>query len=120
MDGAYPLCIYFHTSVLKSNTSRIYRSILKYGHSSFSVSVLEVVGESIGVSKSYYLGREQFYLDWALKTYGLLVLNLLHNVHSSLGFKHSEETKKNCLKLVEVENIVKKLKISLVLCSQVN
>lgn len=33
-------------------------------------------------------------MDWALKTYGLLVLNLLHNVHSSLGFKHSEETKK--------------------------
>lgn len=85
---------YFHTSVLKSNTSRIYRSILKYGHSSFSVSVLEVVGESTGVSKSSYLGREQFYLDWALKTYGLLVLNLLHDVHSSLGFKHSEETKK--------------------------
>jgi hypothetical protein len=71
-------------SVLKENFL-IYRNILKYGHDSFSVSVLEVLGESGRVSKTDYLAREQFYLDWALKTYGLLVLNILHETRSSLG-----------------------------------
>lgn len=79
-------------SVLKAN-SRIYKNILKYGQDYFSVSVLEVIGKSGEVSKIDYLAREQFYLDWALKTYGLLVLNLLHETSSSLGFKHSLDTK---------------------------
>lgn len=92
LDGSSRLSRYFMPSVLKSN-SRIYKSILKYGHDSFSVIVLEVVGDSNSVSKAHYLAREQFYLDWALKTYGLLVLNLLHETSSSLGFKHSLETK---------------------------
>jgi len=91
-DGSSRLSRYFMPSVLKSN-SRIYKNILKYGHDAFSVSVLEVVGESNSVSKTHYLAREQFYLDWALKTYGLLVLNLLHETSSSLGFKHSLDTK---------------------------
>lgn len=75
-------------SVLKAN-SLIYKNILKYGHDSFSVIVLEVVGESKSTSQAHYLAREQFYLDWALKTYGLLVLNFLRETSSSLGFKHS-------------------------------
>ena len=79
-------------SVLKTN-SRILKNILKYGHNSFSVSILEVLGKTRDVSKSHILAREQFYLDWALKTYGLLVLNLLTKTNSSLGFKHSLETK---------------------------
>jgi hypothetical protein len=79
-------------SVLKSSNSRIYRELLKYGHDSFSVIILEVVGDSGSVSKVHYLAREQFYLDWALKTYGLSVLNLLIETSSSLGFKHSLET----------------------------
>lgn len=40
------------------------------------------------------MGREQYYLDWAFKKYGLLVLNYLRETSSSLGFKHSEVTKK--------------------------
>lgn len=79
-------------SVLKTN-SRIYKNILKYGHNSFSVSILEVLGETKSVSKSEILAREQFYLDWALKTYGLQVLNLLKVTSSSLGLKHTLETK---------------------------
>jgi hypothetical protein len=54
---------------------------------------LEVLGETKSVSKSDILAREQFYLDWALKTYGLKVLNLLTVTHSSLGLKHTLETK---------------------------
>lgn len=93
LNGSSRLSRYFFPSVLKSSNSRIYKNILKYGHDSFSLSVLEVVGESNSVSKTHYLAREQFYLDWALKTYGLLVLNLLPETASSLGFKHSLETK---------------------------
>lgn len=92
VDGSLRLSRYFLPSVLKSN-SRIYKNILKYGHDSFSVCILEVVGKTGSVSKPDYLAREQFYLDWALKTYGLLVLNLLTETSSSLGFKHSLDTK---------------------------
>lgn len=92
IDGKVRLSRYYMPSVLKTN-SRIYKNILKYGHNSFSVSILEVLGETGSVSKSHILTREQFYLDWALKTYGLLVLNLLTETSSSLGFKHRLETK---------------------------
>lgn len=79
IDGKKRLSRYFMPSVLKTN-SRIYKNILKYfaeHNNSFSVSILEVLGETKSVSKSYILAREQFYLDWAIKTYGLQVLNLL-------------------------------------------
>lgn len=92
IDGKKRLSRYFMPSVLKTN-SRIYKNILKYGHNSFSVSILEVLGETNSVSKFYILAREQFYLDWALKTYGLLVLNLLTQTNSSLGLKHTLDTK---------------------------
>lgn len=92
IEGKKRLSRYFMPSVLKTN-SRIYKNILKYGHNSFSVSILEVLGETKSVSKSYILAREQFYLDWALKTYGLQVLNLLIETNSSLGLKHTLETK---------------------------
>jgi len=92
IEGKKRLSRYFMPSVLKTN-SRIYKNILKYAHNSFSVSILEVLGETKSVSKSYILAREQFYLDWALKTYGLQVLNLLTETNSSLGLKHTLETK---------------------------
>lgn len=92
IDGKKRLYRYFCPSVLKTN-SRIYKNILKYGHNSFSVSILEVLGETNSVSKSHILAREQFYLDWALKTYGLQVLNLLTKTDSSLGFNHTSDTK---------------------------
>jgi hypothetical protein len=94
VDGSARLSRYFMPSVLKSSNSLIYKNILKYGHDSFMVIIMEEIGESKSVSKSHYLAREQFYLDWALKNYGLLVLNLLYKTSSSLGFKHSLETKK--------------------------
>ena len=92
VNGSSRLSRYFYPSVLKSN-SRIYKNILKYGHDSFSVSVLEVIGETNSVSKTQYLAREQFYLDWALKTYGLLVLNLWPKITCNFWFKHSSESK---------------------------
>jgi len=95
VDGSKRLSRYFQLSVLKKSKSKIYRNILKYGNSSFVVSILDVLGESGSVPKTDYLAIEQFYVDWAFESYGSeLVLNILHKTDSSLGFKHSEESKK--------------------------
>jgi group I intron endonuclease len=91
-NGSKRLSTYYQPTTLKKR-SRIYKNILKYGHSNFSVSILEICGDSNTVNKSHYLAREQFYLDWALKTYGLDVLNILTEANSSLGYKHEKETK---------------------------
>lgn len=53
--GKKRLSRYFFPSVLKTN-SLIYNNIMKYGHNSFIVSILEVLGETKSVSKSYILG----------------------------------------------------------------
>jgi len=90
-NGSKRLSTYYQPTTLKKR-SIIYQNITKYGHSNFSVSILEVCGDSKTVNKDYYLAREQFYLDWALKTYGLGVLNILTVADSSLGYKHTKET----------------------------
>jgi group I intron endonuclease len=58
------------------------------------LAILEVCGPTGSVSKEDYLARELFYIDWALKEYGIKVLNILKIPQSSLGYKHTEETKK--------------------------
>lgn len=96
-DGSRRISTYYQPTTLKKR-SIIYGPagyITKYGHSNFSVSILEVCGDSKTVDKDQYLAREQFYLDWALKTYGLDVLNIALRdtiANSSLGHKHTEET----------------------------
>lgn len=89
-NGARRLGSYYQPSVLnpKRTKSLIYQNILKYGHGSFSLIILEVCGNTSDVSKSHLISREQFYLD--LKTYGLKILNLLNLAGSSSGFKHTE------------------------------
>lgn len=67
-------------------------SILKHGHQNFSVIMLEDMGRTNTITKDLYIAREQFYIDWALKTYGLGVLNILKQASSSLGFRHTKET----------------------------
>lgn len=99
MDGNRRLSSYFQPSVLKKK-SLIYQSILKYGHASFSVIILEVCGKTSTVSKVHLLEREKFYLDWALKTYGLAVLNMLNTPGSSMGYRHTPE---NFLKMSELK-----------------
>lgn len=93
IKGSSRLANYYAAYILKRSL-RIYKSLLKHGHDSFSLIILEVVGDSVSVTKKQCLDREQFYLDWAFKRYGLLVLNFLREAGSSLGFKHTEETKK--------------------------
>lgn len=72
----------------------IYQSILKHGHANFSLIILEVCSDNSDYepSKSYILGREAYYLDWSLKTYGIGTYNVLNQPGSSLGFKHSPGT----------------------------
>jgi group I intron endonuclease len=65
----------------------ISNSIMKYGHNNFTVLILELVEPSNHI-KADLLNREQYYID-LLKP----VLNLNPTAGSSLGFKHSEETK---------------------------
>jgi len=74
---------YFSLSYVKSKKGFIIsRALIKYGYANFSVTVLEYC------DKSDFLVREQYYLDKLNPQY-----NMLKIAGSSLGFKHSEETK---------------------------
>ncbi len=65
----------------KKNKSIIYKSLLKYGYSKFSLQILEYCEPSDCIKK------EQYYIDLLKPKY-----NILKTAGSSLGFKHSEET----------------------------
>ena len=67
---------------IKRSRSIIYRSLIKYGYSNFSLEILEYCEPSIVVL------REQHFLDLLKPAY-----NILKVAASSLGLKHSPETK---------------------------
>jgi group I intron endonuclease len=67
----------------------ISNSILKYGHNNFVLVILEILGKSEFQSKSSIINREQYYIDLYKP-----VLNINPVAGSSLGFKHSEKSKK--------------------------
>nr|YP_009059696.1 GIY-YIG endonuclease [Parasitella parasitica]AIO05746.1 GIY-YIG endonuclease [Parasitella parasitica] len=77
---------YYSPSKLVDNRY-ISNSIMKYGHNNFTVLILELVEKSDCI-KTDLLSREQYYID-LLKP----VLNINPTAGSSLGFKHSDETK---------------------------
>jgi len=74
--------IRFLKKEIKKNNSIIYRSLVKHGYSSFSLEILEYC------EPKNCIEREQYYLDLLKPEY-----NILKNAGSSLGFKHSEESK---------------------------
>jgi group I intron endonuclease len=82
------LANYYFPSRLLSNRL-ITRSIMKYGHDNFSVVILEICGSSGAITKLDYLAREQYFIDLYKPE-----LNLNPKADSSLGFKHTEESKK--------------------------
>lgn len=77
------LTFYYSTSSLKKETSmHISRALLKYGYSSFSLSILEYC------SVENLIEREQFYIDLLEPGY-----NICKTAGSTLGKIHSEEAR---------------------------
>jgi hypothetical protein len=66
----------------KRGSTIIYRALLKYGYSNFSIDILEYC------EPAFLIEREQYYIDLLKPEY-----NILKRAGSNLGFKHSEATK---------------------------
>jgi group I intron endonuclease len=102
--STYYSLAYLKNKVIKGS-SIIYNSLLKYGHSNFSIDILEYCEPSLLVE------REQYYIDILKPEY-----NILKNVGSRLGSKQSEETKQlisNALKnRIFSDKFKEKMKIS--------
>jgi group I intron endonuclease len=79
---------YYFPSRLTDNRY-ISNSILKYGHGNFSVVILSIVGNTNLSKKIDLINEEQIYINLYKP-----ILNLNPTAGSSLGFKHSEESKK--------------------------
>ena len=67
----------------------ISNSLLKYGHDSFSVIILDVLGITASCDKIELISKEQEYINLYKP-----ILNLNPVAGSSMGFKHSEESKR--------------------------
>jgi len=84
------LYTYYNIPLLITNKSLIYKALLKYGHSKFSLSVLEFIDKtklSKDELKKKLLEREQFYIDALDPEY-----NILKKAGSSLGYKHTPDS----------------------------
>lgn len=82
------LATYYFPSTL-TDGRHISNSLLKYGHVNFSLVILDILGNKNSCSRSDILLREQFYIDLYKPS-----LNINPVAGSSLGFKHSNESKK--------------------------
>jgi group I intron endonuclease len=72
---------YYNIKELSRNPRPIQDALLKYGHSNFTLEILEYS------PKTKLIEREQFYLDLLVPEY-----NILKHAYSLLGFKHSQES----------------------------
>lgn len=70
------------TSILAKSISHIYRALLKYGYSSFTLEIIEYC------DPDKLMEREQYYLDTLNPTY-----NILPTAGSTRGHRHTEESK---------------------------
>jgi len=75
---------YFSIPYLKQKPTKIKRALLKYGHKSFTLEILEYC------SIEKVIEREQYYLDLLKPEY-----NILKIAGSSLGYKHTRKTRNN-------------------------
>lgn len=78
---------YFPSRLIDSRY--ISNSILKYGHDNFSVVILYILGDTGASTKTSIIRKEQQYINLYKP-----VLNLNPTAGSSMGFKHSEESKR--------------------------
>lgn len=84
---------YLNTTYLKSKQNinmPIVKALLKYNHENFSLLILEYV------EPKYLTVRETYYIIHTVPYY-----NVLKQGYSSLGYKHTKETKKLLSKLAE-------------------
>ena len=88
MDLEKILATYYFPSRLADNRY-ISNSILKYGHSNFSIVILNVLGITGTIDKIDIINNEQTFIDLYKP-----ILNLNPTAGSSMDFKHSEESKK--------------------------
>ena len=88
MDLGKRLATYYFPSRLWDERY-ISNSILKYGHGSFSVVILHILSNTSTSVKKCVIGKEQEYINLHKPVY-----NLNPIVGSSMGFKHSEESKR--------------------------
>ena len=72
-----------------TNKRYISNSILKYGHNNFVIVIVEILGKSELQSKSEINSKQQYYIHLYMP-----IINLSSVAGSSLGFKHSEKSKK--------------------------
>lgn len=87
--------------ILESSNKSLRKDISKYGITNFTMSILEFIEfkEDIQELKKYVLEREQYYLDTLCKASDLnkdfykISYNKNRKADSSLGYKHSEESK---------------------------
>jgi len=75
------LSCYYNLTMLKKEKRPICNALLKYGHSIFTLEILEYCP----ISK--LVEREQYYLDLLKPEY-----NIVKIAYSTLGYKHSQET----------------------------
>ena len=94
---------YLNNTYLKNknnNNMPIVKALLKHGQSNFSVLILEYVDyESLSI-------RETFYIRLLLPYY-----NILKHGYSSLGYKHTEDTKELLSKLAKNRTHSEKTKV---------
>ena len=93
-NGSVRLLSYWTPSILNRNYP-IYNSLNKYGHNNFILAILEDLGHTGSVTKSFMLNREQFYLDILFIKYSILKFNNSPTAGTTLGFKHTEEFRLN-------------------------
>lgn len=83
MDLRRRLLVYYSVKYLMSDpTMNIYKALLKYGYSSFSLTILEIC------KKEDVIQREQHYIDTLCPEY-----NICKTAGSTLGKTHTAETK---------------------------
>lgn len=85
------LTYYFSkVNIARYKKSRIHNALLKFGYSSFSLTILELISIttlSKDEAKKLIIEREQYYIDCILPEY-----NILKTAGSLLGFNHSKDT----------------------------
>ena len=78
---------YFNINYLLLHNMRIYKALLKYGHSKFDLEILEYC------EPTQCIEREQYFMDLFHPHY-----NILNTAGSLLGFKHSDQSRANISK----------------------